>query len=485
MVLLSSVAKADTFGNDFDSMTVGQNICNAGFSALSADPCTDMLVSASSSYSSPYALKSKVNISGLSVFGVTASSTQGAFDAQLMDNYTGNSDRVGIFFGNGNSDNDDDATVWLLGGNVYYNLPNGADVIIGTYSASDWMNAIIEWRISSGFFQVRITVAGVGTTGFLTTDIPSASSSAMYAGVIVNSTATASRNNFIDNVAMITDGDYNGFDTEIDTGVTSEYDTRFVDASAATSTVTAQYFLQLSEVDVNNPARNPDRVQLRYSLGTSTVLYGIDNDISLTQGTSTTDFDLSSLSDGTYDVQIRFFNLGCTISGICPFDKTYLYFRVVMSGGVIVSMTAVEKYNTDTYNEITTEQPCSITQIQGCIQNTARYLLVPTSAQLENFNQFQEEVPNRVPFNWYYEISEAITTTEMASTSFPEYTLDLPLVGNDFVILSQDTFDDFVGSEALALFRTIMEIALWISFLIMVFFTIQGIFNKTDEGLKN
>jgi len=485
-------AYAVLIDEDFDSLTNGYSVENvSGFSTTtsSASYLTTNVLSISAPHSMYYG---STNASGRLNAPIGAS-TEGVFSAIWYS--TANNRDITLTLDATLANKDFELN---MAGNQRATLKdnNGATTLytFATSTASTWTGVTMEWRAGTVNLEVNVTL-GTETTGWLQSTVPNTEQANVFELDMDDPLAFASP--YLDNYYLATDDDFlSDSEFEASTGVTQEYDTQITDLDAtqsASSTVVlnADWFIDQTELIESLPAKWPTLIQFGVTNETGSTTYEryYSTAINNQNATGTTNSaTFTGLADGDYYAIARFYNQSSVFdSADYPFPLSYATILFTITGGNLVSQSVAEIATTETYNEITQYKPCSLTEIQGCIQNSFTYLFVPTSAQLQNFFDFQEEVPNRVPFNWYYELSTAITdATEMTgTTTMQTYTLDVPFLGADFEILSQDVVDNFIDDDTRALFRLIMLIALYMSFAIMVFFTIQGVFNKTDDGLKN
>jgi len=267
-----------------------------------------------------------------------------------------------------------------------------------------------------------------------------------------------------------------------------EYATTFVSITVTgTSTITfdIDYYLDPDEIVATDPNRYPTSIGIKRSLVPSTTIYGdyvtIDPADTGSQDVSYS-LDVSGFTDGTYDFFVDFSSQYSTITGIIPFQKTNMYKSITISGGQMVSSTDTEVYNTTSYNEITTYKACSITEIDGCIENSFTYLFVPQTAHLQNFFDFQEEIPNRYPFAWFSAVGNTMLEVQQEEESFPTVEINLPLVSSDFEIISEDVISSFYPDTTRELFKNIAAWAIWIMFFVMVFFEVGSLFGAINSS---
>jgi len=189
-----------------------------------------------------------------------------------------------------------------------------------------------------------------------------------------------------------------------------------------TSTVTfdVTYFLDQDEVDISQAIYNPSLVRFTTSLRptTSQRTTGIEINENF-DGLASTSETFSTTTDGVYDLQISFGNLGTSITGIVPFPNSYIYTSFTIAGGVLVATGTVEIYNgvpTSDGNSYV-PQPCGLFDIGGCIQNAAAFLFLPTESGLEQIQSVQNDMAGRIPFVYGVQFPDLVDTLYSATST--------------------------------------------------------------------
>jgi len=104
-----------------------------------------------------------------------------------------------------------------------------------------------------------------------------------------------------------------------------------------------------------------------------------------------------------------------------------------------------------------------------------------TSSVLASIFGQQGYFANKFPFAYIYDVSGVLSTLSDSETEtqFPTLTLALgtsTLALGDIEVFSSSTITQFAGSNAINIFRTIMESVLWLSFMAMIFFEVKHLF---------
>jgi len=143
------------------------------------------------------------------------------------------------------------------------------------------------------------------------------------------------------------DSETETFSYAYQSGFNSETQTRFTDVSiTGTSTVNidATYWLEQSEITTSISEFNPTLISFEYALSPSTSFTAVSETISNTilDGSQSTETNLSSLADGTYDLLVRFSNFGVPFGAARPFPDSYVYPSFTIFGGVLSATSTPE-----------------------------------------------------------------------------------------------------------------------------------------------
>lgn len=360
----------------------------------------------------------------------------------------------------------------------------GGETPIYTFSAttspSEWHALTIEYEVINSQMYMQFTI-GDQQSPMMDVGYPTSE----YSTLITRFVGFPTSLNSLDNFYLITDDDYiTPSETEIPTGVTNEYDTQLTSANVGCSSdcIDVGYLIDSTELVTTNPSRWIEHISMYYTTGTSSTLYSVRENLDPYSGSGSIPFDVSFLDDGDYEIMFRYTNNGTVFTGVYPFEHASIQMEMTIASGTIASISTVALNTSESYNDIETNKPCSITQIMGCIENAGRFLFVPSTAQLQNFREFQEQLPERYPFAWFFGVEEVISNTQQGSEGFPTVEIDLPLIGTSFVILSQGTIDSVWPTDVRVLFKNICAWFLWISFFSMAFFSIGNLFGWIGGG---
>lgn len=211
------------------------------------------------------------------------------------------------------------------------------------------------------------------------------------------------------------------------------YNTKFESVTASSSDLLITHYVDPDEYNPNISEFNPDLIRVRTALVPTTEIIGQSFTMSGITGTHTTNADLSDLVDGEHDVFISFANAGCVLGlSDCPFPLSYVTLRVEMASGTIFSIVGTPQfYDSTTFIDETADQPCGVTNIQGCIVNAMRSLFVPSSQSISQFSDTWQDVRTKPPFGYVTSIIDETQT--LTSTTTPAWEMpDLPFVSAVF-----------------------------------------------------
>jgi len=264
----------------------------------------------------------------------------------------------------------------------------------------------------------------------------------------------------------------------------TQYNTRFTGLEYQTSTSSVLfdvgYYVDPTEATTTQADRNPTMVVARYgttgtnfgSLGYSLTVFPP------TWGTGTTTVELPNLEPDTqYTVQVTFGNGGSFITGIVPFSLAYVYFELYTdSNGAIATTTPLEFYDA-TEEQAWATQPCSLTEITGCIINAFAFLFQPSSASLTQFASLKDEMEGRSPFVYVYQLpslfGSMFSTTQTQALSVGATTS----IG--YISFISEAQLDAIPLSATV--RTIVGYLLWILLAIALYYRVTGIFNHQEK----
>jgi len=484
--IASSVSAYDIFSDDFDSLTVGQAV-QSPFTGSNAY----FVATTSQFFSSP----NSVTINNATVRTIkysSASSTQGTVFSWVKAKSIGNFSSAGLQLVNPASGVDLQIRMIDNGTSGSHRFQcgrsTGGEVEIDAtpWLDNEWYGMLVQWEYSTSSITYRCGYQSTAS-GITYSDWYIAPAAFDWVDSVTVLSSLGSGRLFFDSFTTTLTSDPGYIETS---GYSLEYDTAFVDLdiSNATSGVLfdVEYFLDQTEINSTVSATFPQQVSFSYSIGSSTNVTTVAETIDHTaNGTGYVSHEFVGLSDGVYDAIIRYTNTGVLFGQPRPFPQSYITAQFTISGGVLTGSQIVQNHTAEIYNEIYIAKPCDVEHIDGCIINALTFLFVPTQTDIGSFSNFQNEIPNRMPFNWFYGISAGVQNIPQQSTpSFPTYTMDMPLLGTEFEILSQATIDKFIDANSRELFKDVIMWSVILTIMSMIFFTVGSAFGRLDTGVE-
>lgn len=380
---------------------------------------------------------------------------------------------------------------------LYLSISGIAQTPLGTMTIGEWYSVSLQWRSTSQTDLIEVKASVAGDSIATTTDwIATLETPASFGTMIPYISGQSSFDNsaWVDNFFLDTSYVENDTDVVIDNNNYSGvlFNTRFldVDISGASTTVQADidYYLDTTEFTANN---RPDAIlvnviQNDFFEGSGSLLtqYKMILPLELGDATTTILFDYD-FPDGTYTAYFNFWNIN---NNSFTFDETSINAQFVVYDGAVTAHTVLDVYDNITGTNTPTAQTCGLTKLNVCIINAFQYLFVPNSVNLQAMYIFQDTLSQKFPFSLAFEIQDAIQSIEPDGTgAFPTYTMDIPIMGGEFVILSQDSIDLFIDDSTRLLIRSLILYVSWLGFAVMVFFTLANIFRSVtspDEPLQ-
>jgi len=236
-----------------------------------------------------------------------------------------------------------------------------------------------------------------------------------------------------------------------------------------------EYFINLAEINASVSERNP--TQIKYSIskvpGTEIESYSIsfDNQIN---GTSSVQYS-QFFTDGVYEILTKFSNIGCTLGqSSCPFPLSYLYTTVTIQNGSVTAQTT-ETYNNLNPPSLSNEyEDCALSNVSGCINNSIRFLFIPSDESVNSLLTIKNDLDSRIPFIYLSEITDVID--EVFNTEATEsFDLTVDLGFGEITIISREMIEavPFVN-----LLNSIIAGMLWVAFATGMYRLVLGIHNR-------
>jgi len=241
--------------------------------------------------------------------------------------------------------------------------------------------------------------------------------------------------------------------------------------------LTAEYLLSTSEIVSTISAKNPTHVQFQLAKRPNGTLFGqgesIDNTVN---GTGTVSTTFTALEDGTYDVLVKFSNAGCAIGlSSCPFPLAYIYSSFTLESGEITNVGENEVYNNVIVAPtISQYEDCGLSNLSGCLNNSLRFLFIPSTESLDDLIATKDQLDTRIPFVY---VSDIRTVADEVFNSSQTETLDVTLdLGFGTVPLINESM--IANAPQANTIRTLLSYMLWITFALGAYRMALGIHNK-------
>jgi len=226
--------------------------------------------------------------------------------------------------------------------------------------------------------------------------------------------------------------------------------------------MTVGYFLNTSEINTSVSYKNPTNVSVCISKRPQTDFECLGTSIDTTlQGNATATIQFYDLVDGVYDVQAKYSNFGCT-AGLseCPFPLAYVMTTMTIENGV-VDYQGIELYDNRTPPPIdNVYEECGLTNIAGCINNSFRFLFVPSETLIDELVAVKDIASNKAPFAYAVDMTQVLTElTQTANAQTLDMTVDLGF--GEITIIDQSMIESAPYASTI---RQLLVYLLWLSF---------------------
>jgi len=241
--------------------------------------------------------------------------------------------------------------------------------------------------------------------------------------------------------------------------------------------ITADYVINQTEIITSVSEKNPTQISFSLSKrpATSTTARGEAIDNTVATGTVATAF--AGLADGSYDVLVKFSNTGCSLGlSACPFPLSYIYSSFTVSSGTLsYASSSNEQYNNVVPPPAVTQyEDCGFNEIAGCINNSLRFLFIPSNESIDNLVAVKDNLDTRIPFVYVSDIrtvADELFNTAQAETLDVELNLGfgtIPFINEDMI----------ANTPQASLIRLLLSYLLWIAFAFGAYRMALGIHNK-------
>jgi len=291
---------------------------------------------------------------------------------------------------------------------------------------------------------------------------------------------------------------------------TNQYNTRFTDFQFVQNNpddfaVDVEYFIDSSEVNEELQNRNPKDIIVRLSAykydDTSQTVYG-DNVQTSFRFYETLTFDATTTQNTLFDHQfqsvvcasgdangtsyrvesvVNFYNQGSSINNVYPFPESYIYNTSFFNKDSGTGECNLVSQENEEYNAVVPQndapvvyEECGITNLGGCINNSFRFLFIPSNESLNNLLATKDILDTRIPFVYTSDIrtiADEIFNTAQAQTLDVELNLGFGTVP----LINESMIENAPQANTV---RTLLSYALWIMFAMGAYRMALGIHNK-------
>lgn len=277
-------------------------------------------------------------------------------------------------------------------------------------------------------------------------------------------------------------------------GFSPQLNTRFLSMSIANATTSdmddvnfiISYYLDPTEIDRNNNLYNPTQIALNFANELDQISTYSFN-ISTTTGTSTVILrmlDSNLIDTETYDLLVTFYNAQSLFTDIIPFPDSFLSTTFTLTNHDVTNVQPIQNNNTFTLSTASfiAPQKCGLTNLDGCMINAVRFLLIPSDASVNNL--FSVVTGSNIPlvataYNSYSEFSSARMATGTSDGAF-DIDLMIPAAGIDIPMFSIASTAASLGSTA-PTFRKVTLVAVYLGFLSMFVTSINRMIHVTAK----
>jgi len=398
-----STLAAEIWSEDFDDS--GGVMAATEFDDIAGSPN----LSAGNCDTTPYCAQGS-NATAQATIATTSDATL-TFKFRRSDSITGQSaltmypsQRYGFLFGNDGS----------VGFTYDGSTPTNQIVSSGDITTNTWYEATIDFRMNGEDLEMRFCVEST-CEGYFTSDKTEFSA--------IRMTWSSGSDWDFDTFSL------SAIDTSTSTILTNETHITAVTATgtAATTTIDVGYYIDTLGYTAQN---RPDFITIAIRDSSLNLISQTNNlIIPLSAGYSTTTRVINEgLNDGTYYGDTFFWN----ITTNSPTNYNGASFQFTIASGTVAS-SSYETYSLlvdEDGNLIEPNEPCSITNIQGCITNALWFLIVPSPERLQQFSSLWEQLGEVKPFGYVVQIIELRGALELTDDLSGQ--LDLPLTDEIF-----------------------------------------------------
>lgn len=266
--------------------------------------------------------------------------------------------------------------------------------------------------------------------------------------------------------------DSNSFSPTLSLGYTqqSRLLTGVVSGTSTAVSIDAGYFFDTSEFTSGN---TPAIINVNVSDRSTTQVESRNKYLfPLSDGYATSTFSLSNTyADGNYTASVTLWNETFD----APVLNTALTINFTVSGGSVTASTVVSGDAGIFPAQPLLYENCGILNLSGCLNNSIKYLFVPSASTVEDILGVKDTLSEKFPFAYVFEFGDIVSDLYSASSTASSS------IGYDFAglgtleLISVHQIQEVPFTSWL---RTIIGYLMWIMFTILVYDRTKRIFNK-------
>jgi len=442
----SASASYFPFSYNFDSYSIGVLSGQDSWFGSSVPAVTDVV-----RYSAPYSVSATSSSANVSTHYFATSTTAGFsfsywyyLDSAGVTFSTSTNRLVQVAISNDNNDFPYPA-VSAVEGCAYLNVPNIGTVV---QDIIDYCEPFDQWN----YLEVEVISADNFSGSFRWRNVPGGfwSSTINPGGIstpVDNVNIWASSGNYIDDVNVVAQST---LPRVVSVAVTPP----FLSSGSTSFLVTA---FNDSATGVRLELRNADTETLSYLFLSPFLSSGI-----------TTLSTTTLLQDGFYSGSALMYGGGTQATTEFPF--------LFVVGSTTESLGGMSSFP---------NLGSSATSTTGCNGNifceAMGYVFIPSQDSLNRFSNFGGYVATKFPFSYLYSIRDVfieLAESDTSESNVPVLSISVPLIGSStpMSLLSSSTLATYVSGSQMALFRSLISVALWVAFGMMCFSQVKNLF---------
>jgi len=267
-----------------------------------------------------------------------------------------------------------------------------------------------------------------------------------------------------------------------DGAVNTRLETATVSGTATTTSIKVDYVLDTRDFNQSN---RPDTVQA-YLTNLDSTQVAVKNKLilPLVSGNGSTTITIvpsdysgslsgaTELPDGQYTAWVKFWNFAAQ-SYVFPTSVTVNF---TITSGIVTVSTVVDQTdglipNSQGYQY----QPCSITDIGGCISNAFAFVFYPSPNSIDQFTSLYDTLSTKFPFAYFTDFNDSIGAVFTGATTA---SLAITVPFGTFGEIDLISAEQIQSVPFTTLIRTLLGALIWIMLGLTIYRRTQKIFNK-------